>query len=145
MKKIFILLLAAAAFIVTPASAQDYLGNWLIGTATDTAKPNTTKNQTIKLTDPSKGITVQYWLQSVADSITGYASVWASIDNITYAPYPGADSVALVAHADTKKLWFLSTHQNLNPVKYVQVRTRCPSNTTNATGKAKLNTKLSQY
>lgn len=147
MKKLLMLLLAAGALSATPASAQvkDPVGNAYIGTATDTAKGNATKVQSSDVSDPTKGYTVQYTLRHLTDTVTGVASVWASLDGATYVPYPGLDSVTITATADVAKMWFVNTHVAGNPVKKIQVRTRCVSNTTNATSKAKVTSKLWPY
>jgi hypothetical protein len=148
MKKImFLIALFAVTFPhISQAQSSDALGNYTVGTATDTAKPNTTKSQKIKVMGShDKGITVQYFLDQITDTITGYASVWVSIDNITYVQHPTADSIAISAATDCKKIWYLNTQANGNPVNWIDIRTRCPSNTTDATGKAKLNTKLLTY
>lgn len=148
MKKIFLLLALVAVTFPQLATAQapDAYGNYTVGTATDTAKPNTTKSQKIKVNGShDKGITAQYFLDQITDTITGYVSVWWSLDNISYQPYPGADSFAISAATDLHKGWFLNTKVNGNPVNWLDFRTRCPSNTTNSTGKAKLTTTLLPY
>lgn len=116
-----------------------------MGTTTDTAKANTTKTQTLAVGTNNVGVTIAYHLDQITDTITGHVSVWCSIDGSTYFPYPSIDSVAISAATDVYKMWFINTKVNNNPVRFIQVRTRCPSNTTNATSKAKLNTKLYTY
>lgn len=147
MKKILMLLLAAGALTATPASAQkqDPQGNFYVGTAFDTARGNATKVQSADVSDPAKGYTLQVLVHPLTDTITGVVSVWASLDGTTYLPYPGLDSVTITAATDCKKLWFVNTHVAGNPVKKIQVRTRCASNTTNATSKAKVTSKLWPY
>lgn len=113
-----------------------------VGTLTDTARGNSTTHQTSSV-PPGGGITVQYWMDQINDSCAGYVSVWGSLDNITYFPYPGADSVAVTVGVDIKKGWFLSKGNERNPVKYLDVRTRLTTSYT--VGKAKVKTKLYQY
>lgn len=137
--KLTILFALAVLIFAPPATAQ--LNR--IGTALDTAKPNTTKLQTLKW-ESATTATVQYNLHSLTDSLTGYVSLWASIDGATYAPYPGADSVAIVAHTDVNKLWFLFPKPQVNQIRFLQIRTRCPSNTTNTTGKGYITSNLYQ-
>jgi len=145
MKKILFcaLLCLSAALISTTAHAENVVST--VGTVTDTAKGNTTKTQTVFVGTADNGITIHYFLDHLTDSITGYASVWGSLDGVKYAPYPGIDSVAISAAVDVSKLWFINTYANRNPVKYIQIKTRCASNTTNATSKAKLTTKVLPY
>lgn len=151
MKKVLLLIAIMAvtfpqiAQAQSNASQQDSYGNYTVGGLTDTAKPNTTKTQTAPVRSHERGVTVQYYLDQVTDTITGYVSIWVSLDNITYVPHPTADSFAISAATDLKKIWYLNTKVNGNPVNFIQVRTRCPSNTTNSTGKAKLTTKLLLY
>lgn len=148
MKKILMLLIAAGALTATTtATAQktDPQGNFYVGTATDTARGNATKVQSSDVSEPGKGYTLQVLVHPLTDTITGYVSIWASLDGTTYLPYPGVDSVAISAATDCKKLWFLNTHVAGNPVKKIQVHTRCASNTTNATSKAKVTSKLWPY
>lgn len=149
MKKLFVLLIAATVMTFShPAQAQ--LTNNPKGevfsagskTIVDTAFGNTTKHQ-ISPVSPGGGVTVQYWMDQINDSCAGAVSVWGSIDNITYAPYPGADSVAVTAGVDIKKLWFLSKFNEKNPVKYIDIRTRLTS--TYTVGKAKVRTKVYTY
>ena len=129
-----VLLFAAPA---PAAHAQGYL--FKIGTSTDTAKQLVTKTQTATV-GSKKGLTVQYWFQKLTDTCTGYVSIWGSVDGTTYAPWPSADSQAITATNDVKKLWFLATDASKNPIQYIQVRTRLATNTTTATAKGKVTT-----
>lgn len=147
MNKVMILLALLLTFTAASASAQkkDAIGNFLIGNWNDSVKSNTTKIQKIAVGTPSNGITVQYFLDQVTDTITGVVSVWCSLDDSTYTPYPGADSVTISAATDVRKMWFLNTKAAGNGVRYIAIHTRCPSNTTNSTSKARLRTKLWGY
>lgn len=118
---------------------------YTVGTTRDTAKSNTTKTQTLAIGTADVGVTLAYHLDQITDTITGHVSVWCSINGTTYFPYPSIDSVAISAATDVYKMWFINTKVNGNPIRSIQVRTRCPSNTTNATSKAKLNTELYTY
>jgi len=140
MKHLLGLLALCVLLFAAPAPAAIAQGSlFKIGTATDTARQLTTKTQTATI-GSKKGITVQYWFKQLTDTCTGYASIWGSIDGVTYAQWPSADSVAIAAATDTKKLWFLATDANKNPIQYIQVRTRLATNTTTATAKGKVTT-----
>lgn len=145
----FILALLMLTFALpaanTFAQKMDEKGNYYVGTTTDTAKPNTTKKQAIAVGSASTGVTLQYNLTQLTDTCVGYVSVWASLNGTTYAPYPGIDSVAVSAATNVSKIWLINTKANNNPVKYIEVRTRLTSNTTNATGKAKVTTIMNPY
>ena len=136
----------SAVTLTTAATAQTTINPkgevFVMGSLSDTAFGNTTKCQTSPVS-PGGGVTVQYWLDQINDSCAGYASVWGSIDNVTFAPWPGADSVAITVGVDIKKLWFLRNYSEKNPVKYVQVRTRLTTSYT--VGKAKVKTKVFPY
>lgn len=142
MKHFLLTIMACVGLTFAPpaAHAQDYV----VGTARDTAKPNTTKHQKIAVASPG-GMTVTYKCTQVADSITGYVSVWGSLNDTTYFPWPGADSFAISAAVNLEKGWLLRTPEQSNPIKWLDIRTRCPSNTTNTTGKAKVDTRLRLY
>lgn len=142
MKHFLLIIMACVGLIFAPpaAHAQDYI----VGSARDTAKPNTTKRQKLAVVSPG-GITVSYKCTQITDTITGYVSLWASLNDTTYFPWPGADSFAIAAATNLEKGWFLRTPDLSNPIKWLEVRTRCPSNTTNATGKAKVDSRLRVY
>lgn len=142
-----IALLGLAVLTFAPPATNTASGQTvsIVGTRTDTAKSNTTKTQKVFVGNNSQGITLSYNLHHLTDTITGYVSVWGSVDDSTYAPYPGLDSVAIAAVGDVSKLWFVNTKASPNPVKYIKIYTRCPSNTTNATSKAKVTSKVLPY
>ena len=145
MKKVFVLLIAAVFVTMFTPSAKAQIGKiWDVGGSTDTAKPNTTKTQTVS-TNHAGGTTIQYRLDQITDTVTGYVSVWCSLDGVTYFPHPTADSVAIAAATDVYKVWFINTRVNGNPVKFLRLITRCPSNTTNSTGKAHIRAKMFPY
>lgn len=146
MRKIVTLFAAALLIFAAPAIAQktDKLGNNLFGEWNDSVKSNTTKVQKIKVASPG-GITIQAQGTHVADTITGYVSVWCSLDDSLYVPFPGADSVAISATADVGKMWFLNNKEEGNKVQWIELRWRCPSNTTNSTSKMRLRSKLFRY
>lgn len=112
---------------------------YVVGSLSDTAFGNATKIQTATIS-PGGTVSVQYWLDQINDSCAGYASVWCSLDGTTYAPWPGADSVAITAGVDIKKMWFLSTSAATCQVKSLQIRTRLTTSYT--VGKAKVKTKV---
>lgn len=149
MKKIILFaLIGLCSFRLSAQIEQTPAELLIMGTSTgaqqDTAKSNTTKLQT-KMVESKKGITIQYSLTHATDTVTGYVSVWGSIDGVTFCPYPGADSVAITATGNINKLWFLAQPPTTNPIRVFQVRTRCPSNTTNASSKAYIKTNIWLY
>lgn len=146
MKKLFVLLIAATVMTSHPAKSQVINPKseiFTVGTLVDTAFGNSTKTQTAAATTKGGGITVQYTIQQLNDSCAGYVSVWCSIDNVHYFPYPGADSVAISVGVNFTKGWFLATAANKNPIKSIQVRTRLTS--TYTVGKATVKTKYYPY
>ena len=148
MKKLLVILIAAVSVTTFTHSAKAQEVNakeivYDLGTTHDTAFGNGTKSQTGKVSKGG-GVTVQYKLHELNDSCAGYVSVWGSLDNITFFPYPGADSVQITtATTDIKKGWFLATHVNGNPVLYIDVRTRLTTSYT--VGKATVRSKVYPY
>lgn len=131
---------------VTGAMAQvkDNKGNLLVGYWNDSVKSNTMLRQKINIGTQS-GITISYRLTQVTDTITGVASVWCSIDDTTWAKYPNIDSIAISAKTDLEYIWHINNKADGLDVRYFEIRTRCPSNTTNSTSKARVRTKVFPY
>jgi len=144
MKKFFQILLALSLILTVAAPQKAEAQLYKIGTSTDTARQLAIKTQSLTV-GSKKGVTIQYWFRQLTDTCTGYASLWGSIDGVTFCQYPSADSVAIAAATDTRKLWFLATDANKNPIQYIQVRTRLATNTTTATAKGKVTTHAWTY
>lgn len=146
MKKLLMLLMLVMLVFVTGAMAQvkDNKGNLLVGYWNDTVKSNTTLRQKINIGTQS-GITISYRLTQVTDTITGVASVWCSIDDTTWVKHPTLDSITISAATNAQHIWYVNTKANGLAVRQFEVRTRCPSNTTNSTSKARVRTKVFQY
>lgn len=146
MKKfLFAALLLCTTFAVF---GQDYptLYNMNTVSAGDTARGALTKIQTKKVTGTS-AITIATDAYRLTDTMTVTASVWATLDGVKYEPFPGADSVTvtLSASQELHKMWFLSQLPITNQVAGYQIRYRAASNTTNATSKAIVSSRLYTY
>lgn len=145
-------MLLAACLILASASAtlaQDVPVVYSMNTHAvgDTVLGATTMLNSKKVTD-KKSITVEATATRVTDTITVTLSVWGSVDGITYAPWPGADSLTttlLAANTPVSKMWFLSVPPATSQVQFYQVRARCASNTTNASSKAAIRSRIYCY
>jgi hypothetical protein len=143
MKKLLFALIAVSVCAFSDSACAQTINKesrvFQVGTSTDTAFGNSTKYQRSTIS-PGGTISLQYKLEQINDSCAGYASVWCSIDGITYCPWPGADSVQITVGVDVRKMWFLATSSATNQVKFLEVRTRLTS--TYTVGKAKVKTKV---
>lgn len=150
MKHLLILLSAVALMTFSrPATAQVYRPDRANDKTNyqDTALGNATLHNIFK-TESQGGTTLQYAFDNITDTTTGYASLWGSVDGNDYFPMPGADSVAITAHAPVRKGWFVCatvTGPDDNPIRFIDVRTRLVSNTTNASSKGYVRTRLYRY
>lgn len=147
MKKLFAIILAVSVISFTHSARGQSTANptfkvFDVGTTHDTAHGNATFHQ-ISSVSPGSGLTVQYRLDQINDSCAGAVSIWGSIDNIDYFPYPGADSVAITAGVDIWKGWLLVAPPAKVGIKFLDVRTRLTSTYTVCKGKVK--TKVLPY
>lgn len=113
----------------------------------DTAKGATTLKQSKKVASKC-AITIQADATRLTDTVTVTLSVWGSTDGVTYAPWPGADSITATLSATNTilpKMWFLSTPAATSQVYYYEVHARCASNTTNAASKTIVKSRLFTY
>ncbi len=151
MKHILTIVLAIGLILSAPATFAQKV--YSMGTnVQDTALGNATKKQTT-FVGSQAGITITVAIDHVTDTATGYVSLWGSTDGTAadYVPVPGADSVAITYNGAVRKAWLVGSAagtipiSRTNPFKYYQVRTRLVSNTTNASSKVYVRSRLLTY